>query len=143
MFELHERLRNDTFEIGSLGLSRLLLMNDRSFPWLILVPERKGVTELDELSRDDRIGLVEEVALVSGLLRRLYKPDKINIGALGNLVPQLHMHVIGRFRTDRAWPGPVWGSGPAEAYTKEEAVDALARMRDCLRDLSGDRRNET
>ncbi|HTZ18234.1 MAG TPA: HIT family protein [Dissulfurispiraceae bacterium] len=132
MFTLNERLRSDTVEIGRLDLSLLLLMNDRSLPWFILVPEREGIREIDELQAGDRSLLIEEVARVTGAIRRLYNPDKINIGALGNLVPQFHMHVIGRFASDRAWPGPVWGTGPVEKYGPDEMDGVLSRIRTAL-----------
>jgi diadenosine tetraphosphate (Ap4A) HIT family hydrolase len=129
MFSLHERLLGDTFEIGRMELSRLLLMNDRSLPWLVLVPEREGLTEICELSARDRSALIEEIAVLSELIRKLYKPDKINVGALGNLVPQLHIHVIGRFLNDRAWPGPAWGAGPATPYDEVTARTEGERIR--------------
>jgi diadenosine tetraphosphate (Ap4A) HIT family hydrolase len=119
-FTLHQKLLEDTVEIIRLKLSRVLLMNDSSFPWLILVPERQDLQEVYELSIEDRSVLIEEIAAASEIIRQLYSPDKINIGALGNLVPQLHIHVIGRFRTDRAWPGPVWGTGPARPYAEKD-----------------------
>ncbi len=127
MFTLHERLRADTLDITRLRLSRVLLMNDSSFPWLILVPEREDIRELYDLDEKDRPVLIEEITLASRVIRHLYKPDKINIGALGNLVPQLHVHVIGRFESDRAWPGPVWGAGSAQPYgdDKREATREL------------------
>jgi diadenosine tetraphosphate (Ap4A) HIT family hydrolase len=120
MFTLHERLRADTLEITRLRLSRVLLMNDSSFPWLILVPEREDSREIYDLEEKDRAVLIEEITLAARIIRHLYKPDKINVGALGNLVPQLHIHVIGRFESDRAWPGPVWGAGPAQPYGGDE-----------------------
>ncbi|MDA8434093.1 MAG: HIT family protein [Nitrospiraceae bacterium] len=120
MFTLHERLRADTLDITRLRLSRVLLMNDSSFPWLILVPEREDIRELYELDEKDRSVLIEEITLASRIIRHLYKPGKINVGALGNLVPQLHIHVVGRFESDRAWPGPVWGAGTAEPYRDDE-----------------------
>ncbi len=125
-FTLHHRLREDTVEIIRLKLSRALLMNDSSFPWIVLVPERQDVQEVYELSMEDRSVLIEEIAAASEIIRQLYSPDKINIGALGNLVSQLHIHVIGRFRTDRAWPGPVWGTGHARPYQADmlETVSA-------------------
>jgi diadenosine tetraphosphate (Ap4A) HIT family hydrolase len=119
MFTLHERLRADTLDIARLRLSRVLLMNDSSFPWLVLVPERENVRELYDLDEKDRSVLIEEITLASRIIKHLYEPDKINVGALGNLVPQLHVHVIGRFESDRAWPGPVWGTGPAQPYGDE------------------------
>lgn len=120
MFTLHERLKADTIDITRLRLSRVLLMNDRSFPWLILVPEKENIRELHNLDEKERSVLIEEITLASRIIEHLCKPDKINVGALGNLVPQLHIHVIGRFRSDRAWPGPVWGAGPPEPYGDEE-----------------------
>jgi diadenosine tetraphosphate (Ap4A) HIT family hydrolase len=123
MFMLHDRLKADTLDITRLRLSRVLLTNDGSFPWLILVPERENIRELYDLGEKDRAVLIEEITLASRIIDHLYKPDKINIGALGNLVPQLHVHVIGRFKSDRAWPGPVWGAGPAQPY-EEDAKEA-------------------
>lgn len=128
MFTLHERLKADTLDVTRLYLSRVLLMNDRSFPWLILVPERENIRELYELDEKDRAVLIEEITLASRVIRHFYKPDKINVGALGNLVPQLHIHVIGRSESDRAWPGPVWGSGPAEPYGDDERESTRERL---------------
>ena len=129
MFMLHQRLQEDTIGIVRLELSRVLLMNDTSFPWLILVPERENVREIHELGAADRTVLIEEIAAASEIIQLLYSPDKLNTGALGNLVPQLHIHVIGRFRTDRAWPGPVWGTGPAQPYSEEELDIVSGRFR--------------
>jgi diadenosine tetraphosphate (Ap4A) HIT family hydrolase len=103
-------------------------MRDRRFPWLILVPEREGVREILELPPADRSALIEEIAQASGALMRLFLPDKLNVGALGNLVPQLHVHVVARFTTDPAWPGPVWGSGPAIPYGRDELNEILQRL---------------
>ena len=129
MFKLHNKLQEDTIEIIRLKLSRVLLMDDSSFPWIVLVPERQGVQEVYELSIEDRSVLIEEIAAASEIIRQLYSPDKINIGALGNLVPQLHIHVIGRFRTDRAWPGPVWGTGKARPYAADELSAVAGRIK--------------
>ncbi len=134
MFILHERLKADTLEITRLELSRVLLMNDSAFPWLILVPEREGIREIHELNEKDRVLLVEEMALASRVIRQLYMPDKINIGALGNLVPQLHVHVVGRYAADRAWPGPVWGAGPASPYADSERDSIRERFRKAFPD---------
>jgi diadenosine tetraphosphate (Ap4A) HIT family hydrolase len=128
-FTLHHRLQEDTVEIVRLKLSRVLLMIDSSFPWLVLVPERQNVQEVFELSIEDRSVLIEEIAVASEIIQQLYCPDKINIGALGNLVPQLHIHLIGRFRTDRAWPGPVWGTGHARSYAKDELNAVAGRIK--------------
>lgn len=128
-FTLHHRLQEDTVEIIRLKLSRVLLMNESSFPWIVLVPEREGVQEVYELCIEDRTVLIEEIAAASEIIQQLYSPDKINIGALGNLVSQLHIHVIGRFRTDRAWPGPVWGTGPAKPYADGGLAATSAKIK--------------
>ena len=141
MITLHQRLREDTIEIVRLKLSLVLLMNDSSFPWLVLVPERQGVQEVYELSVEDRSVLIEEIAVASEIIQQLYFPDKINIGALGNLVSQLHIHVIGRFMTDHAWPGPVWGAGSARPYADKGLASVSAKIKKAFKQkLSNDRR---
>ena len=132
MFALHERLLADTVAVTRLNLCAVLLMKDASFPWLILVPERPQIREIHQLSPADRSLLIEEVALVSGVLERLFRPDKINLGALGNLVPQLHVHLIARFTKDRAWPGPVWGSGAAQPYADAELQAVRERVKKAI-----------
>jgi diadenosine tetraphosphate (Ap4A) HIT family hydrolase len=127
-FTLHPTLARDTFELTRFPLCRVLLMNDRRFPWLILVPEREGIREIHELSPADRAALIEEIARSSEALTREFQPDKVNVGALGNIVPQLHIHIVARAATDPAWPGPVWGSGPAVPYTEEELAEVRARL---------------
>ncbi len=129
MFSLHPTLANDTCQIADLPLSRVLLMKDKGFPWLILVPRRDAVKEIHELTPDDRALLIEEVSLASTILSKLFNPVKINVGALGNIVPQLHVHVIARLEADRAWPGPVWGSGPKEPYSEEELASIVSRLK--------------
>lgn len=126
MFQLHERLQADTAPVAELSLCRVLLMDNRVWPWLILVPARPGLTEIHQLDEAGRHRLVDEIALASKALEGLFQPDKINVGALGNMVPQLHIHVIARTRADPAWPGPVWGSGFAERYDPAER-DSLIR----------------
>jgi len=116
MFRLHDRLALDTHEIARLELSRVLLMDDARFPWLVLVPAREGVTEWHQLWDEDQTTLFQETIAASRILEKHSQPDKINLGALGNLVPQLHVHVVARFRKDAAWPAPVWGQGAAEPY---------------------------
>lgn len=132
MFVLSSRLREDGAEVIGLGLCIVLLMKDRSFPWLVLVPQRDSVREMHELAKADRAVLMEEICVASGIISGIFKPDKINIGALGNLVPQLHVHVIGRFKTDRAWPGPVWGTGAMQPYSPEELQKTLLMLRDAF-----------
>jgi diadenosine tetraphosphate (Ap4A) HIT family hydrolase len=129
MFALDPKLAADTVFIAELGLSRLVLMNDRRIPWLILVPRRHGMTEYHHLAAADRVTLGEELHVCSAVLAKLFQPDKLNIGALGNLVSQLHIHVIARFKTDHAWPGPVWGRGQAEPYDETERTAVTARLK--------------
>ena len=136
MFELDERLAADTVEIGHLALCRVLLMNDVRYPWLILVPARPGLTEIGDLSRDDRILLSDEIEAASLALRELYNPLKMNIGALGNIVRQLHVHIVGRTECDPAWPGPVWGHSPPEAYSAEALEMRVEDFRGALPKLS-------
>jgi diadenosine tetraphosphate (Ap4A) HIT family hydrolase len=119
-FTLHPTLTHDTVEVTHLSLCRVLLMKDSRFPWLILVPERDGVREIHDLPPADRAILIEEVAQASLILERLFHPDKLNVGALGNIVPQLHVHIVARTAGDAAWPGPVWGSGEAVPYGAAE-----------------------
>ena len=115
-FALHPTLARDTVEVTRLSLCRVLLMNDRRFPWLILVPERASVSEIIDLAPPDRHLLTDEIGQVSSALKAIYKPDKLNVAALGNMVAQLHVHVIARFHSDAAWPRPVWGVGEAAPY---------------------------
>lgn len=136
-FALHPTLARDTVEIARLALCRVLLMRDRRFPWLILVPEREGVREIHELSPAARALLIEEIARAGEALTRLVRPDKVNVGALGNVVPQLHVHVVARFAADPAWPGPVWGSGPAEPYEEPEVAALRERLAAALGQPAG------
>ena len=131
-FALDPRLAADTFSIGDLSLSRALLMNDARHPWLILVPRRAGLTELVDLDRAERTLLMEEIALASEALRTLPQVDKINVGALGNIVRQLHLHIVARTIGDVAWPGPVWGAGSPQRYEESAAAELVARMRRAL-----------
>lgn len=128
-FELHARLAADCIVVGDLAISRLLLMDDSRFPWCILVPRRPDLTELHQLSATDRTPLLDEIAAVSRTLLDTPPISKINVGALGNLVPQLHIHVVGRHPDDAAWPGPVWGSGPAVRYQRADLDVRLSRLR--------------
>jgi diadenosine tetraphosphate (Ap4A) HIT family hydrolase len=111
-FELDEHLEGDSVPVWDLPLSTVRLMNERSWPWLILVPRRPGLIELIDLDAEGRARLMEEIARAAEVLRALYRPDKLNVAALGNVVHQLHVHVIARFRTDPAWPRPIWNAKP-------------------------------
>ncbi len=133
-FALDPRLAADTYEIGELPLSRLLLMDDARYPWLILVPRIAGARELIDLDGNDRSVLLDEVSAVGRALEEWLHPDKLNIAALGNVVAQLHVHVIARTSTDAAWPQPVWGRGERVAYTAELAHERLGTLRRALQD---------
>lgn len=115
-FSLDPALDADTIPLGRLALSRVLLMNDMRFPWLILVPEKPNLAELIDLDAADRVILMEEITKASHALKRAFDPDKLNVAALGNRVRQLHVHVVARFVSDEAWPGPVFGVGAARPY---------------------------
>jgi diadenosine tetraphosphate (Ap4A) HIT family hydrolase len=131
-FALADRLLADTTAIVSLGLSELRLMDDARFPWLILVPRKEAAEEIADLDAGERAVLIEEIALVSGALQAATGCHKLNVGALGNIVRQLHVHVVARFKGDAAWPGPVWGAGPAIAYTAAERDRLLRELRHIL-----------
>lgn len=114
-------------------LCRVLLMKNARFPWLILVPRRDGLRELHDLSDTDFAHATQEVRKASGVLQQMTGADKMNVAALGNMVPQLHIHVIARFTTDAAWPNPVWNSGvAAEAYGEDALAHRLEKLRAAL-----------
>ncbi|MFY8096086.1 MAG: HIT domain-containing protein [Niveispirillum sp.] len=127
-FDLDERLAADTVTLGDGPLSRVLLMRNRLFPWLILVPRRAATVEIHRLSPADQMLLTQETSAAARVLERLFQPDKINTGALGNVVSQLHMHVVARRRDDPAWPGPVWGCGLHAAYGGDEMAPLADRL---------------
>ena len=131
-FTLDPRLEADTFQVTDLPLCRVLLMNDSRYPWLILVPRQHGLREFHDLARVVQSRLMSEITLTSEMLERSHRPDKLNVGALGNLVNQLHVHVLGRFESDPAWPGPVWGAGKAVAYDEKQAYSRVREFRDQL-----------
>jgi len=128
MFQLDARLAQDTTPVTSFALSRVLLMNDARYPWLILVPARDGLSELHDLNASDQALLNDESIRVSRAMTELFTPEKINVGALGNIVRQLHIHIVARRTDDPAWPGPVWGHSPAVPYTVEQLVDMQFRL---------------
>ena len=128
-FSLDDRLAADTFVVGDMALSRVLLMNDARYPWLILAPRREGVVELTDLNQIDRAQLIEEAAEAAAFLMRYANAYKINIATLGNIVRQLHLHVVARSIGDAAWPGPVWGHGDALRYTQADALALVEAAR--------------
>ncbi len=130
MFQLHPTLEADTILIGDLPLCRLLLMNNANFPWLILVPRRGGLRELFDLGPHEYAEACQEIRMVAEKLSAHTKAYKMNIAALGNIVPQLHIHIIARSQNDAAWPQPVWNSGvPVQAYTPQELTRVIADIR--------------
>jgi len=129
MFELHPRLAADTFSVAELPLCSVRLMNESALPWLILVPRRAGLREFTDLPAAERHRLMDEICQASDVLQKLFAPDKINVGALGNMVPQLHIHVQARTSTDRCWPGPVWGKFPAIPYDDSSRDQRLAELK--------------
>ncbi|GAA4864027.1 HIT family protein [Luteimonas vadosa] len=131
-FSLHPQLAADTHPIGSLALCDLRLMDDGNYPWLVLVPRVAEARELIDLDADQRHLLADEVDRAAHLLRDAFQPHKLNVAALGNLVPQLHVHVIARFEDDPAWPAPVWGRVDAKPYAPEALVERITLLRDTL-----------
>lgn len=130
MFKLNQQLSDDTVEVIALQMCRVLLMKDRRFPWLVLVPEIDNAVEIIDLKKAERGMLMEDIATAAKALKAVYKPDKINIGSLGNIVTQLHVHVIGRYKNDGAWPGPVWGSGKPIPYSATELDSLCEKLRE-------------
>lgn len=134
-FSLDSRLAADCHVIGDLALSRALLFDDCRYPWVILVPRRAGMREIFELHIDDRHQLMDESCALGVSLKRAFGGDKLNVGALGNLVAQLHLHHVIRSVGDPAWPGPVWGHSPAQRYAPQALAERLASLRDGLADV--------
>lgn len=132
MFELDEHLANDTVKVGDLPLSLVLLMKDARYPWAILVPRRKGLVEFHDMTQADRRELMEEAAAVSAALQKLTSATKMNIATLGNVVRQLHVHVVARHEDDDAWPRPVWALGASVPYAPGEAEACAAALKDAL-----------
>jgi len=134
MFTLDSRLQQDTVLVGDFPLCRLLLMNDAQYPWFILVPRREDVSELFQLDESDQLALWRETTFLAEVLKDSFAADKMNVATLGNMVAQLHMHVIVRRRDDAAWPAPVWGRQPALAYDAQQIERVKERLRLVLTD---------
>ncbi|SDH13103.1 HIT domain-containing protein [Roseospirillum parvum] len=132
-FDLHPRLTADTVLVTDWPLCQVRLMNDRTYPWLVLIPRLAEIRELWDLSAHDRGRLMEETSHAAQCLRDLTQADKMNVASLGNQVPQLHVHVIARFTNDPAWPNPVWGARPSEAYDHPTLAHTLTNLRETLK----------
>jgi diadenosine tetraphosphate (Ap4A) HIT family hydrolase len=128
-WSLHAQLQKDTIDIGDLPLSRVLVIKDAHYPWLLLVPRRPGAGEIIDLNEVEQAQLMTEISRVGRALKEVTHCDKLNIAALGNLVPQLHVHVIGRRSSDAAWPRPVWGVMPPLPHDPEEVQSFISALR--------------
>jgi diadenosine tetraphosphate (Ap4A) HIT family hydrolase len=126
-FALDPRLAAATRPVGDLELCSVLLMDDSRFPWFLLVPRRPGIVEVTDLSDEDAAQAMREIRIATRVMAALSQPDKVNVGALGNMVPQMHIHVIGRFRSDPAWPGPAWSHGTRTPYPDHAAAALIER----------------
>ncbi len=124
MIKLHPQLKKDCIPLGEFSLCSLLLLNDANYPWFILLPNRPDITEIHQLSEADQQQLMAESVFFSLCLEQVFQPDKLNIAALGNIVPQLHVHHIARFTTDACWPAPVWGAARHTPYQQKQ-VEAI------------------
>ena len=133
--DLHPQLAADCEVIGRFSLCWLLLMRDANYPWLILVPDRPDIMEIYQLSEADQQQFMRESAVISRILHDSFKADKINIAALGNVVPQLHIHHIARYHDDPAWPAPVWGRLPPKAYAPMILGELLNKLQTVLHDI--------
>ncbi len=131
-FAINPRLEGDSHFVADLPLCAVRLMKDANYPWLLLVPRQSDLVEIIDLDEADQARLIHEIALTSRILRDVTDCEKLNVGALGNQVSQLHVHVIARFRDDAAWPGPVWGAVPPLEYDPEKADALLDRLRTAL-----------
>ena len=131
-FELDHRLAADTIEVRTLKLCTVRLMNDHRYPWLILIPQAQNMSEISDLSEADSLVLMREIRTVSLAMEELFRPQKLNVGALGNIVAQLHIHIIARHDDDPAWPGPVWGHSPAEPYEEKQLENLCAIIKKVL-----------
>ena len=131
-YALHPQLAADTHPVALLGLCELRLMDDANYPWVVLVPRLAVARELIDLDATQRHALADDIDQASRVLRAAFQPFKLNVAALGNLVPQLHVHVVARDEQDPAWPAPVWGRVAALSYSPEQLVDRIALLQELL-----------
>ncbi len=125
------RLTEGSVLLGDLALCRVFLVDNVLFPWVVLIPRRPKLVELLDLSAQERHLLMDEITLVSDCFRKIFSPDKLNVATLGNQVAQLHIHVIARFKTDAAWPDPVWGKGK-ELYGRKELEEKCQKIKESM-----------
>ncbi|MDH4275629.1 MAG: HIT family protein [Gammaproteobacteria bacterium] len=132
VFTLHAQLAQDTYVVGRFELCQVLLMDDRLYPWVILVPQRANIREVYELSPQEQSILIQESSFLAQQMALKFSADKLNIATLGNIVPQLHLHHIVRFRNDAAWPTPVWGKHPRLPYSAQAAATRVQELQSLL-----------
>ena len=132
MFQLHPRLAEDSVPVTILSLCEVRLQTDANFPWLVLVPQRESVRHIHRMSQQDQQQLAVETSFVASNFETLTNADNINVAALGNMVPQLHIHIIARFKTDPAWPDPIWGIVLRKAYTDKALGELAAQLKKAL-----------
>jgi len=128
-FYLDPRLTESSFDVAALELCKVLLVDNALFPWVILVPQRAGIKEIIDLNAQDRITLIQEISMISEIMREVFSPDKLNVAALGNIVPQLHVHIIARYQSDSAWPQPVFGNS-TKPYGPEYSGKLINRLKE-------------
>lgn len=127
-FILHERIEADSAFVTDLELCQVRLLNNATYPWLLLIPRQNDIKETIDLSEPDQLTLMKEIGVASKIMQNLYNPDKLNVAGIGNMVPQLHMHVIARFKTDPVWPHPVWGQG-GDQYTDDIMIETINTLK--------------
>ena len=127
-FQLHAQLKQDCFIVGQFELCLVLLLNDSQFPWFILVPQRENIREIFELQNEEQQLLIQESSYFSQQLATIFEAEKLNVAAIGNIVPQLHVHHIVRYQTDKAWPAPVWGKFAATPYTTQQRDSRISKV---------------
>ena len=132
MFKLHDMLEKDCIRLAETELNLLLLMKDSSYPWFVLVPKRENIKEMFQLSENEQALFTKESAFLAEQLFACFEADKMNIAALGNMCPQLHIHHIVRYKSDKSWPAPIWGKFPIEAYSKEEIELLIKKVKPVL-----------
>jgi diadenosine tetraphosphate (Ap4A) HIT family hydrolase len=128
VFKLHPQLQQDCFLLGRFELCQVLLVNDSQFPWFILVPQRENIREIYQLTTADQITLIQESSYLAKNLAEIFNADKLNVAAIGNLVPQLHLHHVVRYQTDKAWAAPIWGKFAAVPYTEQQRNELLEHL---------------
>jgi len=135
-FTLDPRLENDSVFICDWNLSHVRLHRNAAFPWLLLMPRRDGMRDIIDLSEPDQEEFLREIRFASQVMKKLYDPTKLNVANLGNIVSQLHVHVVARFDTDEAWPGPIWNSGVSKEYETDRLAATIQMLQQELKDFS-------